>query len=187
MNKLQKKQKQISASTMAVVALMTAVVCVLAPFSIPVGIVPISLTTFGLYLGVRILGGKKGTCVCLLYLIIGFVGLPVFSGFMGGPMKFLGPTGGYLIGYLLLTGIAGFFVDKFPQKKGFCLLGYILGTAGCYLLGTLWLAVLMEISFGAALLVGVVPFLLGDVVKIVAALWLGEVVSHALRRAGYRG
>ena len=187
MNKLQKKKKQISTSTMAVVALMTAVVCVLAPFSIPVGVVPISLTTFGLYLAVRILGGKKGICVCLLYLIMGFVGLPVFSGFAGGPAKLLGPTGGYLIGYLLLTVIAGFFVDKFPGKKGFCLLGYILGTAACYLLGTLWLAVLMEIGFGAALLIGVAPFLPGDVVKIVVALWLGEIVSYALRRAGYRG
>ena len=180
-----KKSTKISASTMAEVALMTAVVCVLAPFSIPVGVIPVSLATFGLYLAVRILGGKKAILVCLLYLMMGFVGLPVFSGFTGGPAKLLGPTGGYLIGYLLLTGIAGFFVDKFPGKKELCLLGYVLGTVACYVLGTLWFAAQMEISFGAALLMGVVPFLPGDVIKISLALWLGQIVRYAVIRAGY--
>lgn len=185
MNRLQKKKNTISTSTMAVVALMTAVVCVLAPFSIPVGVIPVSMATFGLYLAVRILGGKKATIVCLMYLMIGFVGLPVYSGFTGGPAKLFGPTGGYLIGYLLLTAIAGVFVDKFAGKKGFCLLGYVLGTVACYLVGTLWLAVQMKIEFGLAFVIGVLPFLPGDICKIVLALWLGEVVRRALLRAGY--
>ena len=180
-----KKNQKISTSTMAVVALMTAVVCVLAPFSIPLGVIPVSLATLGLYLSVRILGGKKATCVCLLYLLIGFVGLPVFSGFTGGPAKLMGPTGGYLMGYLLLTGIAGFFVDKFPGKRVFCLLGFVLGTVVCYLLGTVWLTVQMEIEFGAALLISVVPFVPGDILKMIVALWLGEVVCHRVQRLGY--
>lgn len=187
MKDIHKKRKQISTSTMAVVALMTAVVCVLAPFSISVGVIPISLATLGLYLAIQILGGKKATLVCGLYLIIGFVGLPVFSGFTGGPVKLFGPTGGYLIGYLLLTVVAGFFVDKFPGKRVFCVLGFILGTLACYALGSLWLAVLMEMELGAAVMIGVVPFLPGDVIKIVVALWLGEIVHRAVLRAGYLG
>ena len=182
---LKKKNQKISTSTRAVVALMTAVVCVLAPFSIPVGVIPVSLATFGLYLAVQILGGKKAVGVCLMYLLIGFVGLPVFSGFTGGPAKILGPTGGYLAGYLLLTGIAGFFVDKFPGKRVFCLLGFVFGTIACYVVGTIWLAVQMKVTFGAALLVGVVPFLPGDVLKMIVASWLGEVVRRRVQRLGY--
>ncbi|MBR5126968.1 MAG: biotin transporter BioY [Roseburia sp.] len=170
---------------MAVVALMAAVLCVLAPFSIPIGPIPISLATFGLYLTIIILGGKKAITVCLMYLLIGFVGLPVFSGFSGGPMKLLGPTGGYFFGYLLLTAIAGWFVDKFQKKRVMCLLGFLLGTATCYVVGTAWLAFQMQMNFVSALMVGVVPFLIGDVIKMVMALWIGTVIRGQMNRAGF--
>lgn len=185
MNNKQKMKKRISTSTMAVVAMMAAVLCVLAPFSIPLGPVPISLATLGLYLAVIILGGKNAVIVCLMYLLIGFVGLPVFSGFAGGPAKLLGPTGGYFLGYLLLTVVAGYFVDKFPGKRGMCVLGLALGTAACYAVGTVWLAVQMELDFCAALMVGVVPFLVGDVVKIIIAVWLGYLIQRRIRKAEY--
>ena len=181
MKKEQKRTNKFSTSAMTMVALMAAVVCVLAPFSIPLGPVPISLATFGLYLAVIILGRKKATVVCLMYLLIGFVGLPVFSGFSGGPAKLLGPTGGYFFGYLLLTVVAGCFVDKFPGKRGMCAFGLGLGTAACYAVGTVWLAVQMELDFGAALMVGVVPFLVGDIIKIVMALWIGNAIHRQIK------
>ena len=84
--------------TMTMVALMTAVTCVLAPFSIPIGPVPISFTNLAIYLSLYLLGWKMGTASCLLYILIGMVGMPVFSGFSGGIGKLLGPTGGYLLG-----------------------------------------------------------------------------------------
>lgn len=186
MKREQKISKKISTSTMAVVALMTAVLCVLAPFSIPVGPIPVSLATLGLYLAVIILGGKKATIVCLMYLLIGFVGLPVFSGFSGGPAKLVGPTGGYFLGYLLLTMIAGWFVDKLPRKRGMCLLGLVIGTAACYTVGTVWLAVQMELDFGAALMVGVVPFLVGDAMKIFVVVWCGPKIREQIFKATYR-
>lgn len=176
---------KISTSTMAMVALMAAVLCVLAPFSIPVGPIPISLATFGLYLAVMILGGKKATVVCLMYLLMGFVGLPVFSGFTGGPIRLFGPTGGYLLGYLLLTIIAGSFVDKFPGKRGVCLLGMLLGTVTCYFVGTAWLSYQMKLDFGSAWMVGVMPFLFGDGLKILAAMWVGPIIRGRIWRAGY--
>ena len=182
----QKYNKKFSTSTMAVVGLMAAVLCVLAPFSIPVGMVPISLATFGLYLAVMILGRKKATIVCLMYLLIGFVGLPVFSGFSGGVAKLLGPTGGYFFGYLLLTWVAGYFVDKYPRKRELCVLGLILGTAVCYLVGTAWLAMQTQTTLGAAVIVGVVPFLVGDMIKIVVAVWIGNVIRGQINKAGFR-
>ena len=182
----QKRNNRISTSTMTMVALMAAVLCVLAPFSIPIGPVPVSLATFGLYVAVIVLGMKKATVVCLMYLLIGFVGLPVFSGFSGGPVKLLGPTGGYLLGYILLTVVAGYFVDKFPGKRGMCVLGLALGTAACYVVGTTWMAVQMELTFVTALLVGVVPFLIGDVVKIVVSVWIGNTICKQMNRAGIK-
>ena len=85
---------------MAVTALMTAVTCILAPLSIPIGPVPISLTNFAIYLSLYLLDWKKGTVSYILYLLLGLVGLPVFSGFTGGIGKLAGPTGGYIIGFI---------------------------------------------------------------------------------------
>ena len=176
MNKIQKKNNKISASTMAVVALMTAVLCVLSPFSIPIGPIPISLATLGFYMTVILLGRKKATVVCLLYLLMGLIGLPVFAGFSGGPMKLFGPTGGYLLGYLLLTIISGWIVDKFPKNRMICLLGFVFGTISCYIIGTVWLAYQMKLSLEQALLIGVVPFLIGDVIKIGIAVWFAPMI-----------
>lgn len=77
-----------------ITALMTAVTCILAPMSIPIGPVPISFTNLAIYLSLYLLGWKRGTISYLIYLLIGLVGLPVFSGFTGGPAKLAGPTGG---------------------------------------------------------------------------------------------
>ena len=181
MKNTREKNKKISTSTMAVVALMTAVLCVLAPFSIPIGPIPISLATFGLYLSVIILGRKRALSVCLLYLLIGFIGLPVYSGFSGGPARLLGPTGGYLIGYVFLTYIAGIIVDKFPKNQWLCLLGLVIGTAVCYIWGTGWMAYQMQLDFVEAVMIGVVPFLAGDVIKITTAVWIGLTVKKRIR------
>ena len=89
-----------------VTALMTAVTCILAPLSIPIGPVPISLTNLAIYISLYLLGWKRGTISYLIYLLIGLVGIPVFSGFTGGPAKLAGPTGGYIIGFIVQHGSA---------------------------------------------------------------------------------
>ena len=101
---------------MAVTALMTAVTCILAPLSIPIGPVPISLTNFAIYLSLYLLDWKKGTISYILYLLLGLVGLPVFSGFTGGIGKLAGPTGGYIIGFIPMAIIAGIVIDKFQSE-----------------------------------------------------------------------
>ena len=83
---------------MSVTALMAAVTCILAPMSIPIGPVPISLTNLAIYLSLYLLGWKWGTVSYLVYVVIGAVGVPVFSGFTGGLGKLAGPTGGYIAG-----------------------------------------------------------------------------------------
>lgn len=97
---------------MTVTALMTAVTCILAPLSIPIGPVPISFTNLAIYLSLYLLGWKRGTISYLVYLLIGLVGVPVFSGFTGGIGKLAGPTGGYIIGFIAMAVIAGLVIDK---------------------------------------------------------------------------
>ena len=122
-NTAAKTNSRFTIQQIAMIAVMTAVTCVLAPLSIPIGPVPISLTNLVIYFSLFILGTKKGTISYLIYLLIGLVGIPVFSSFTSGPGKLFGPTGGYLIGFIPLALIAGFFIDHFRNKKLYCFLG----------------------------------------------------------------
>ena len=131
-----------------------------------------------------ILGTKKGTISYLIYLLIGLVGIPVFSGFTSGPGKLFGPTGGYLIGFIPLALIAGYFINHFHNKKALRFLGMILGTAVCYALGTTWLAIQAHMGFQAALMAGVVPFLPGDFIKMILALLIAPQIRKQLDAAG---
>ncbi len=167
------------------IALMAAVISVISPFSIPVPFspVPLSFTTFILYISLYVIGGKYTLYSCLLYLLLGLVGLPVFSGFGSGIGKLAGPTGGYLIGYLFIPLVACFFFPQKSTSKLSCGLCLFLGTACCYLPGVLWMAFQTNLSVLDAFLVGVVPFLPGDLCKITLALLVGPVIRKRLQRA----
>jgi biotin transport system substrate-specific component len=121
----------------SLIGIMAAITCILGPLSIPIPFspVPISFTNLAIYFTVFILGWKRGTISYLIYLLIGLVGLPVFSGFSGGPGKLVGPTGGYLIGFIFMAIIGGFFIEKFSGKVFMYIIGLILATIVAYLLG----------------------------------------------------
>ena len=168
---------------MAFIGLMTSLLCIMAPFSIllPFSPIPLSLGTLAIYFCAILLGMKQSIISVTLYLLLGLVGLPVFSGFTGGIGKLLGPTGGYLIGYLFLALICGLFVDKFPNQKLFYIIGMLLGTAACYLFGSLWLSYQAGISLSQAFLTAVLPFLPGDVIKLILAVLIGFQIRRRLR------
>ncbi|MGN1148624.1 MAG: biotin transporter BioY [Lachnospiraceae bacterium] len=174
-----------NAKFLALIGLMTAIICILSPFSIylTVSPVPITLGLMAIYFTVTILGMKKGTLSVLIYILLGLVGLPVFSGFTGGPGKLFGPTGGYIIGYIFSALIIGFFVDKWNGKWYFNLIGMLLGTAVCYLFGTAWLAFQLSLTFPEALMMGVIPYIPADLIKIALVLLIGIPVRKALLRA----
>ena len=170
---------------LTLIGLMTAVICILGPLSIPIPVspVPISLTNFAIYITLYILGMKNGTISCIIYLLLGAVGVPVFSSFSGGLGKLAGPTGGYLIGFIFLALIQGFLMKAFPGKNTAAVIGMILGMAVCYLFGTAWLAIQMGLTFPAALSIGVLPYLPGDGVKIIIAAIAGPKLRTAVQRA----
>jgi possible biotin synthesis protein bioY len=172
--------KAISVKQMSLAAIMTAVTCILSPISLNIGPVPISLGTFAVSLSVCILGRNLGMLSYLLYLLLGFIGLPVFSNYGAGVEKLLGPTGGYLIGMIFLAFIGGFAVEKFSKSPIKQYLGLMLGIAFCYLLGTLWLGKVLSMDFGKALSVGVIPFILPDAIKVLLALVLGKKIRGRL-------
>lgn len=168
---------------MASIGVMAAVICILGPLSIPIGLVPISFTILAIYITLYSLGMKKGTLSLIIYLLVGFAGLPVFSGFTSGPSKLLGPTGGYLIGFIFMALIAGFLIDRFFDKWYLCIVGMILGTAVCYMFGTAWLAYQANISAKAALAAGVIPFIPGDLAKIAISAYIGPKIRKSLIKA----
>ncbi len=187
-----------STHKIAFVGLMTSITCILGPISIavPFSPVPISLGLFGILLTTTLLGTKLGLLSCALYLLLGLVGLPVFSGFTSGIGVLLGPTGGYLLGYLVVAACSCIFYHEkntdnlteasFTHKKSAHLLlgaGMTCGLLFCYLLGSLWLAKFLSITFGNALLVGVLPYIPADLAKLALAIWLGRLLRKRLAKA----
>ncbi len=179
---MEKTKSKITTRSMAVTALMAAVLCVIGPLAIPIGPVPLSLALVGVYLCAYILGYKKGTLAVAIYILIGTVGLPVFSGFAGGPAKLFGPTGGYIAGYILTALVCGLFVEKFEQWY-LHVAGMVLGLFLCYALGTAWFMFSMKVTLAEALATCVLPFILFDLIKIALALFLGASVKKALSLA----
>lgn len=177
---------KIKVHQLALTGLMSAVICLLGPLSldIPVSPVPISLGFLGIYFVVSVLGMKLGTLSVIIYILLGLAGLPVFTGFMGGPGKLFGPTGGYILGYLFMAPICGFFADKFARKLPLCFLGMLLGSGVCYLFGTLWLSYQASCTFLHALFLGVIPYIIPDLIKLVIALAIGTQLRSRLRKAG---
>ena len=167
---------------LAVCGVMAAVLCALAPLAIPVGPVPVTLATLVVYLMGSLLGWKWGTAACLAYLLAGPAGLPVFSGYGAGAGVLLGPTGGYLIGYLPMTFLTGWVADH-TDRRWALLLAMIGGTALCYALGTAWYCTQSGSPLGAALGVCVVAFLPFDLLKMLAVLAIGPVIRRRLQQA----
>ena len=165
-------------------ALMTAALCVLGPMSLPIGLVPISLTNLTIYFFLYILGTKQSAAAYLVYLLVGMAGLPVFSGYSGGLQKLAGPTGGYLIGFIPMILMAGPVVERMWQNRVVCIAAMELSVWVAYLFGTAWLAVSLQRTFGEALAMGVIPFILVDFLKIAAAAVVGPELKYRLQRAG---
>ena len=177
-------EKKLTTYQMAVTALMAAVMCVLGPLTVPIGAVPISLENFVICLTAWLLGPKFGTLSVAVYLCIGLIGVPVFSGYGAGLAKIAGPTGGYLVGYLLLALIGGLFIEKSNGNPVVSGIGLVLGDAACYVLGTAWFVFQMQCELGYALSVCVYPFIALDLAKIVVSCVVGALLRKRLVQAG---
>jgi len=152
-------------------SLMAALIAVGAWISIPIGPVPIYLGNFFVFLSGLLLGKRWGLMSVSVYLLAGICGLPVFSGGTGGLGRIIGPTGGYLIGYIPAVFVIGFVSEIKPGNKTYEIFGTICGALLIYAFGVPQLKYVMGMSYKAAVIAGMNPlFIIGDAVKIAAAV-----------------
>lgn len=182
-----REKRAFSVRRMAYITVMAAVVCLCAWITVPFT-VPFTMQTFGVFAALTLLGGGDGTIAVGLYLLLGCVGLPVFSGFQGGPGHLLGPTGGYLIGFLF-TGLAHILLEKRTARCKTVMRIALLFAEHllCYLVGTLWFMAVMgsrgaSYGFVSALGLCVLPYVLPDLVKIALADFVGRRVGKYLKK-----
>lgn len=167
------------------ISLFSAFICIFSFITIPIGSIPITLGIFAVFLTSLTLGVKKALPSVLIYILCGSVGLPVFGGFQGGVHILLGPTGGYIIGYIFIAFISGFasdIVKKFPTNKRMHILfpSCILAMTGCYITGTLHFSFICNISFSEALKICVYPFIVIDTLKIYFAIIISECLKKRI-------
>ncbi len=155
---------------MSAVTAICSVIAIPAPFG-----VPFTLQTFAVILTGLILGTKKGIVSVLVYLVLGAVGLPVFSGFTGGIGSFAGVTGGFLFGFIPLAALSGL-----PCGKRIRYISSAAGLAACHLMGCVWMSFIMDISLKNAFLTGSVPYIIKDILSAAGAFS----VYKALGKAG---
>ena len=160
-------------------ALLAAALCVMAPWAVPLGPVPVTLATLGVYLAAGLLGPWRGATAVGLYLLLGAVGVPVFAGFSAGFPVLFGVTGGFLWGYLPCVMVAGWLSRRgHPALWPLWLLG---GTLILYAVGAVWYMLQTDVGLGGAVLT-VLPSLPGELIKIVVATALTIPLRERVRR-----
>lgn len=166
------------------IAMFAVLIAACSWISIPAA-VPFTLQTFGIFVTVGILGGKRGSMSVLVYLLLGAVGMPVFSGFTGGVGRLLGSTGGYLLGFLL-SALVMWGMEKVLGRKTWVLAAsMVLGLLVCYAFGTLWYITVYtrntgQIGLLTALGWCVFPFVIPDLIKIALALLVSSRLSRII-------
>lgn len=174
---------------MAYTAVFAVLIAICSWISIPT-VVPFTLQTFAVFLAVSVLGGRRGTLSIVVYVLLGAVGIPVFAGFKGGIGVLLNTTGGYIIGFIFAGLIMWLMERLFGRKLWAQLLGMILGMITYLSVGTAWfMAVYLRqtgpVSLATVLGWCVIPFLIPDIVKMMLALSLGNLLRKRL--AGIMG
>ncbi|MDR2833439.1 MAG: biotin transporter BioY [Streptococcaceae bacterium] len=154
---------------MILASLFAAIIGILAQISVPIGTVPLTLQSVAVFLTAIILGKKWGTISVSLYVLMGAIGLPVYAGGNSGFAALFGPTGGYIISFILTAFICAFIHELGRGKLAFIVLGNFVGSLLLLTLGTLWLKVALNLSFEAAFLAGFAPFIISNILQIVLA------------------
>ena len=172
------KSNSISTRRIVSIGMFVALLAICSWISIPTT-VPFTLQTMGVFLSIIILGGLDGTIAVCVFVLLGAIGVPVFSGFTGGIGIILGTTGGYIVGFIATGLIMWLFERVFGRKMWSIIISAVLGLLVCYGLGTIWFMIVYAKSSGAVSLATVlgwcvIPFIIPDIVKMVLALTVGE-------------
>lgn len=179
---------------LVLISVSAALITICSWISIPLGPVPFTLQTLGILAVMLTVGGRRGTIAILVYLALGAVGVPVFAGFKGGIMSFVGPTGGFLIGFVI-AALVYWLLEKLFLKKLmtttvrtwiFGLLGFLVFEIVMYIVGVIWFMTVYAAQTGPVGLMTVlgwcvIPFIIPDLVKMAVALIIGERASKLIK------
>ena len=173
---------------MVYIGIFTVLIAICSWISIPAA-VPFTLQTFGVFMAVEVLGGKRGTMAVLVYILMGAVGIPVFAGFQGGIGVIFNTTGGYIVGFLCSALIMWAAESLFGKKPLVRLLSMAAGLIACYVLGTIWFMVVYGRTTGAVGLMTVlgwcvIPFIIPDLVKIGLAYFISRKIHGVMAGMG---
>lgn len=165
-----------NAKSLVRISLFSALTAILSQISIPIGPVPISLGTFAVYLTAVFLTPKEAFYSQVVYLILGIIGIPVFSGFGSGLSHLMGYTGGFAISYPIVAFICSLSVKYYRDNYNTIILflGFIFATLVCYLFGVLWFSNVTKIDMFSALYIVVYPFILSDLIKITISIFIAK-------------
>lgn len=147
--------------------------------------IPVSLQTLGLFTIVGISGTRLSFFSTLIYIIIGAVGVPVFAGFKGGIGVILGPTGGFILGFIPAVIVSGILIKKLPSKKWAKFVSFISGQLVCYVSGALWYTFAFSgdsVTITQAISVCIIPFLIPDLIKITVSVFLSDSINGILKK-----
>ncbi|MCL1631657.1 biotin transporter BioY [Sporolactobacillus sp. CPB3-1] len=165
-------------------ALFAAITAILAQVTIPLPIIPISGQTLAVGLTATILGSRYGTVSMIVYAGLGAIGLPVFAGMSGGLGVLIGPSGGYITGFILTALVTGLILEHTQFNTPMALVANIVGMFVTLAVGTIQLKFVLDLSWAKAMAAGVYPFLIVGIVKAVIASVVGILVRQRLTRFG---
>lgn len=189
------KRRRSATYDIAVIAVSAALITICSWISLQIGPVPVTLQTLAVLAVLLTTGGRRGTIAVAVYLALGAIGVPVFSGFKGGPAAFAGPTGGFLLGFLA-AALVYWLLEKLvfarlmtTQKKKI-IFGFVISVIFeliMYTVGVIWFMTVYAAQTGPVGLVTVlgwcvIPFIIPDLVKIVAAVVISSRASGFVRR-----
>ena len=168
------------------IGIFASILCIFSVITIPISSIPITLSLFAVFFISIILGLKKSLFTVIIYILCGCLGLPVFSGFQGGFNVLLGPTGGYIIGYLFIAVLVGFVsakIKNFSSLKRIFVLFMIsfVSMFFCYAFGTVQFSIVTNSGIKESLYLCVYPFIVFDVVKIITSILIAETVKKHIK------
>ncbi len=177
--------KQSNLHYLVITALFTAFIAIFSQIIIPLPLVPITGQTLAIGIVATILGRKYGTLSVVIYLFVGAVGVPVFAGMSGGIGKLLGPTGGFLIGFIPTAYVIGLFIEKTKLCFRNALIANLIGMCITLLFGTVWLKISGSLSWSASIAAGVTPFLIVGILKAALTSYIAVLVRRRLLKTRF--
>ena len=173
---------QNSIRKMTVSAICVALMCICSFISFPLGQISLSLQLFAVYFSLYYQGPLYGSVSVVVYLVLGAIGVPVFSLFGGGISAFVGPSGGFLFGFIFMLLVYSLALFLFRNKRSGKIIATVVALLTLYLCGSLYYSLVYlggVYALGQSLLVTVLPFILPDIVKIILAFFINNRLSKA--------